>query len=162
LSQVILGIDPGLSGGLALVKDKTLIGVSPMPVCVFDNGKRRVDAKGLVEFISKCGIDPDAIWIEEVGARPGQGVTAMFSFGFGAGTLYGTFSVLCPEASIQYVRPQKWQKEFWAEAEDTKAESIAVATTIYGKEALIPEGARTPSDGISDALLIATYGLAHT
>jgi crossover junction endodeoxyribonuclease RuvC len=153
----VLGIDPGLKGGLAMVEDGRLIHVAPMPVVALENGKNRVSTDGLRDFLETCARDPDEIWIEEVGARPGQGVTSMFNFGFGCGVLLGFFRSACPEAVINYIRPQKWQKHFWDSTEDTKASSVEVAAALYGTATLIPAGCRTPHDGMSDALLIARY-----
>ena len=154
----ILGIDPGLSGGLSIIDEQfNLIACIPMPTIQVDSGKRRVDPRPVFDFVAQHR--PQLVMIEQVGARPGQGVTSMFSFGDSFGVVRGVAECLCHE--VRYSRPQEWRgfqglsglsKEQVAEV----AFEVFRADQIYGK----PRGGkRAVRDGISDSLMIAKYGV---
>ncbi|POA83658.1 hypothetical protein C1882_18075 [Pseudomonas sp. FW305-E2] len=154
----ILGIDPGLSGGLSIIDEQfNLIACIQMPTCFVDGKKRRVDPRPVFDFIELH--KPELAVVELVGARPGQGVTSMFSFGDAFGAVRAVAECLCP--TVRYSRPQEWRgyqslsglsKEQIAEV----AFEVFQAEQIYGK----PRGGkRAVRDGISDSLMIAKYGV---
>ena len=92
--------------------------------------------------------------LEHVGARPGQGVTSMFSFGENFGFIQG---LLTPYSiPFELVRPQKWKKEFSITAD--KNSSIAVCKRLFPDVSLLPTARCTKdNDGIAEALLMAEY-----
>ncbi|MBF8766341.1 hypothetical protein IR009_14050 [Pseudomonas putida] len=154
----ILGIDPGLSGGLSIIDEQfNLIACIQMPICFVDGKKRRVDPRPVFDFIAQH--EPVLAVVELVGSRPGQGVTSMFSFGDAFGAVRAIAECLCP--TVRYSRPQEWRghqslsglsKEQIAEV----AFEVFQAEQIYGK----PRGGkRAVRDGISDSLMIAKYGV---
>ncbi|MFK3941969.1 hypothetical protein ACI2KC_09810 [Pseudomonas monteilii] len=154
----ILGIDPGLSGGLSIIDERfNLIACIPMPTIKFDGKKRRVDPRPVFDFIDLHR--PELAIVELVGARPGQGVVSMFNFGDSFGAVRAVAECLCPE--VRYSRPQEWRghqsltglsKEQIAEV----AFEVFQAEQIYGK----PRGGkRAVRDGISDSLMIAKFGV---
>ncbi|MBO2925382.1 hypothetical protein J5H75_27315 [Pseudomonas asiatica] len=154
----ILGIDPGLSGGLSIIDEHfNLVACYPMPTIQVDGGKRRVDPRPVFDFIAQH--EPDLAVVELVGARPKQGVVSMFSFGDSFGVVRAIAECLCPE--VRYARPQEWRgyqslsglsKEQLAEI----AFEVFHADQIYKK----PRGGKSAvRDGISDSLLIAKYGV---
>lgn len=154
----ILGVDPGLSGGLSIIDERfNFIACIPMPTLKVDGGKRRVDPRPVFDFIAEH--KPELAVIERVGARPGQGVTSMFSFGDAFGVVRAVAECLCPE--VRYSRPQEWRgcqgltglsKEQIAEV----AFEVFRAEAIYGRKN--KSGARAIKDGISDSLMIAKSG----
>lgn len=153
----ILGIDPGLSGGLSVIDECfNFIASIPMPTVELE-GKRRVDPLKIHEFIEHH--KPSLAVIELVGARPGQGVTSMFSFGDAFGAVRAVAECLCGQ--VMYARPQEWRgfqgmsglsKEQIAEV----AFEVFRAEEIYGKPRA---GKRAVRDGISDSLMMAKYGV---
>lgn len=101
----ILGVDPGKSGGLSIIDEQlNLIATYPMPTVKID-GKDKVCPKGIQEILSKYDIELAVV--ELVGARPGQGVVSMFSFG----DSYGVARALAElhAARVIYARPQEWR-----------------------------------------------------
>lgn len=156
--RLILGIDPGKSGGLSVIDENlNLIATYSMPT-VKVGGKDKVCPKGLQAIFESHAIDLAVI--EKVGARPGQGVVSMFSFG----DAYGVVRALAEVYAVKlvYATPQQWKghqyliglsKEQTAEV----AFEIFKATGIYGRKR--KDGTPSVKDGISDSLMIAKYGI---
>lgn len=75
----VLGIDPGISGGIAVIDERfNLVDCFHMPVIEID-GKKKVDAGTLFKRLSEYELALGVI--EKVGTRPGEGVVGAFSFG---------------------------------------------------------------------------------
>ncbi len=94
-----------------------------------------------------------SLWIERVGAMPGQGVTSMFRFGFGAGLWHG----ICGAKRIQpnLIQPNIWKKSF--KLNDDKNVARAKASEIA--PFLAPYWPLVKHDGIAESFLIAHYGV---
>ena len=109
----IIGIDPGLSGGIAILNNKKVLNIFDMPVMAEGKkNKRQLNSAQLVALI-KENIQSDeevAVIVEQVNAMPGQGVTSMFNFGQTFGAIKGVCAAL--ELPIFFVRPSKWKKHF--------------------------------------------------
>ena len=109
----IIGIDPGLSGGIAILDDLKIFDVYDMPV--MSEGKKnknQLNSAQLVNIIKK-NIIPSGdtfLIVEQVSAMPGQGVTSMFNFGQTFGSIKGICAAL--NLPIFFVRPAKWKKHF--------------------------------------------------
>tara|TARA_B000000532_G_C18845357_1_gene396977 strand:+ start:54 stop:542 length:489 start_codon:yes stop_codon:yes gene_type:complete len=108
----IIGIDPGLSGGIAILDDLKVFDIFDMPV--MSEGKKnknQLNSAQLVNIIKKHIVSGDTfVIVEQVGAMPGQGVTSMFNFGQTFGSIKGVCAAL--DLPIFYVRPTKWKKHF--------------------------------------------------
>ena len=109
----IIGIDPGLSGGIAILDDSKIFDIFDMPI--MSEGKKnknQLNSAQLVNII-KIHILPNKetfVIVEQVSAMPGQGVTSMFNFGQTFGSIKGICAAL--GLPIFYVRPAKWKKHF--------------------------------------------------
>ena len=109
----IIGIDPGLSGGIAVLDDLKIFDMFDMPI--MSEGKKnknQLNSAQLVNIIKKH-ILPNGetfVIVEQVSAMPGQGVTSMFNFGQTFGSIKGICAAL--GLPIFYVRPAKWKKHF--------------------------------------------------
>ncbi len=103
---MIIGIDPGVSGAIVILDNGYPIDWALMPTHQVGNHKR-VDPVKLLTFLD-IDVPIENIYIEQVGAMPGQGVTSMFSFGHSVGTVVGVVASLCHEPI--FVTPQKWKK----------------------------------------------------
>jgi crossover junction endodeoxyribonuclease RuvC len=82
MTSLVLGIDPGLSGALALLGPNGLT-VLDMPTHALTRGgkmKRDLDLIELSRLIDAAGPIAHA-FVEQVGAMPGQGVSSVFAFG---------------------------------------------------------------------------------
>jgi crossover junction endodeoxyribonuclease RuvC len=111
--MIIIGIDPGLSGGIAVLKDNIIKNLYDMPVMSEGKkNKRQLNSAQLVKIIKENIQEKEetAIVVEQVNAMPGQGVTSMFNFGQTFGAIKGISAAL--GLPIFFVRPAKWKKHF--------------------------------------------------
>ena len=109
----IIGIDPGLSGAIAVMNDKKLINMYDMPVMAEGKkNKRQLNSSQLVNIIKENINENEEtiVVVEQVNAMPGQGVTSMFNFGQTFGAIKGVCAAL--KLPIFFVRPSKWKKHF--------------------------------------------------
>ena len=108
----IIGIDPGLSGGIAVLDDLKIFDMFDMPI--MSEGKKnknQLNSAQLVNIIKKhIVLGKTFVIVEQVSAMPGQGVTSMFNFGQTFGSIKGICAAL--NLPIFYVRPAKWKKHF--------------------------------------------------
>lgn len=151
----IIGIDPGLSGGIACIDKNGTIDLFVMPTIQVSGKKkkREIWCQNVAEILT--GIpEPKRVYMEKVSAMPGQGVTGMFNFGMGYGMLRGIIATL--QIPYELVRPQEWQKVVLKGF--AKGSEILVATQLYPRGEFIPPRCRVHHSGLIDAALIATYG----
>ena len=109
----IIGIDPGLSGAIAILEDNKVLSIFDIPVMAEGKkNKRQLNSAQLVDIIKEnIKINDDiAVVVEQVNAMPGQGVTSMFNFGQTFGAIKGVCAAL--KLPIFFVRPSKWKKHF--------------------------------------------------
>ena len=109
----IIGIDPGLSGGIAILDDLKIYDIFDMPI--MSEGKKnknQLNSAQLVNILNKHVLKKENTFVivEQVSAMPGQGVTSMFNFGQTFGSIKGICAAL--GLPIFYVRPAKWKKHF--------------------------------------------------
>lgn len=155
----ILAIDPGLSGGIAIINDTgEIVYACAMPTKPYiSNGKkkRQIDIGSVASIIAKYL--PEHAFIEKVHAMPGQGVTSMFTFGVGYGMIIGICSCIENIKTTNFVGPQQWQKLLGVnkiEAVGTKERAKLKCWELFHKF----KEAGVKHDGIIDAVLIAEYG----
>ena len=151
----IIGIDPGLSGALAILDDLKIFDIFDMPV--MSEGKKnknQLNSAQLVNIIKKNILtDKETIVIvEQVSAMPGQGVTSMFNFGQTFGAIKGVCAAL--ELPIFFVRPSKWKKYFEL-INSSKDSSRTKVIEMY--PSLSDQLTRKKDVNKSDAILIARY-----
>ena len=88
----VLGIDPGIKGGLSVLSSDTILDYRPMLVT---GGE--ID---LGEFADYCRVfDPTIAVMEKVHAMPAQGTVSMFNFGQGYGGIRGVRTALALSSS---------------------------------------------------------------
>ncbi len=88
----IIGIDPGLSGAIAVVQNNKVLAIYDMPVMTEGKkNKKQLNSAQLVNIIRENTENEDeiAVVVEQVNAMPGQGVTSMFNFGQTFGAIKG-------------------------------------------------------------------------
>ena len=109
----IIGIDPGLSGAIAILENNKIKELFEMPVMPEGKkNKRQLNSAQLVKLL-KDNFDKKeeiSVVVEQVNAMPGQGVTSMFNFGQTFGAIKGVCAAL--GLPIFFVRPAKWKKHF--------------------------------------------------
>lgn len=148
-----LGIDPGKQGGLALLDNEQIINIIPTPIAGKD-----IDLAAITDWLLKLiKADSCEAWIEKVGAMPQQGVSSMFTFGFGTGAMHGILAGL--HIPRYLVTPQAWKKEILSGTDKSKDAAMDWCKRSYPTANLIPDGHRVSHSGMADALCIATFGM---
>ena len=129
----IIGIDPGLSGALAILENNKVLKIFDIPVMSEGKkNKRQLNSALLVSLLKENIIDSNevSVVVEQVNAMPGQGVTSMFNFGQTFGAIKGICAAL--DLPIFFVRPSKWKKHFEL-INSTKDSSRTKAIEMYPK-----------------------------
>ena len=144
MTDYIMGIDPGASGGITVLRnDGSVVESIAMPAT----------RKDLWEAISKYRGTAVA-FLEKVGSMPGQGVSSTFKFG----NQYGHLQMALTAAEIPYydVTPGKWQKALGliTRPGETKTEH---KNRMKGTAQQFFPGVRVTLKN-SDSILIAFYG----
>ena len=151
----IIGIDPGLSGGIAILKENKVLDLFDMPVMSEGKkNKRQLNSAQLANLIKKnIKTNEDvAVVVEQVNAMPGQGVTSMFNFGQSFGAIKGVCAAL--EVPIYFVRPSKWKKYF----DLINSSKDASRTKVIEMYPTLSEKLSKKKDvNKSDAILIARF-----
>ena len=144
--MVILGIDPGASGGIASLYANRhhcatfRLDVRKMP-------ETPADVWELLVLAKRESSDWYAI-IEQVGAMPKQGVASSFKFGVNFGMLIGLLTAL--EIPFERVAPGKWQRAMGCLSGGDKNVTKRKAQELFPHLKI--------NHYIADALLLAEYG----
>ena len=151
----IIGIDPGLSGAIAVLDNNKVLNIFDIPeMSEGKKNKRQLNSALLVNLL-KENINKEeevAVVVEQVNAMPGQGVTSMFNFGQTFGAIKGICAAL--ELPIFFVRPSKWKKHYEL-INSSKDASRTKAIEMY--PSLSNQLAKKKDVNKSDAILIARY-----
>ena len=147
-----LGIDPGLSGALALLDPAGNLTIHDMPT--LQAAKRRtIDEIELARIIDAAGPIAKA-FLELVGPHHGEGPQGAFTFGRGYGLIRGILRAhFIP---IVDVAPIRWQRGMGIKPGAGKDASRALAKEHFQRDAAL--FARVKDDGRAEAALIALYG----
>ena len=151
----IIGIDPGLSGAIAILENNQVINIFEIPVMSEGKKNKRQLNSALLVSLLKENINNSeevAVVVEQVNAMPGQGVTSMFNFGQTFGAIKGICAAL--DLPIFFVRPSKWKKHFEL-INSSKDSSSTKAIEMYPK--LSNQLAKKKDVNKSDAILIARF-----
>ncbi|PON59567.1 MutS [Trema orientale] len=161
-SNWVIGIDPDLSGAVAILKD----GDSDCPAQVFDSphlpvlvgGKvrRRLDAKSIIQLLRSFDAPiGTTAYIEQSIPFPKDGKQGWWSGGFGYGLWIGILVAL--GFSVVPVPSFSWKKKFeLSGSTSTKDDSRRVASTLFPSMSSLLK--RKKDHGRAEALLIAAYG----
>ena len=151
----IIGIDPGLNGAIAVLKDLKVKEIFDVPVMPEGKKNKRQLNSALLVSLLRENINSNeeiAVVVEQVNAMPGQGVTSMFNFGQTFGAIKGICAAL--ELPIFFIRPSKWKKHFEL-INSSKDSSRTKAIEMYPK--LSKQLAKKKDVNKSDAILIARF-----
>lgn len=137
----ILGIDPGMTGAIAYLHD------GQYGYDVYDMPPNPAD---LAELIGTFG-DIEMAFLEKAQAMPKQGVSSMFNYGVGYGTVIGILAA----RSIPYtlVTPAVWKRALGLTGKPKDA-SRALARAWFPHAPL----SQQRDHGRAEALLIAEWG----
>ena len=151
----IIGIDPGLSGAIAILQEKKVLNIFDMPVMSEGKkNKKQLNSAHLVKLLRDNLVENEetSVVVEQVNAMPGQGVTSMFNFGQTFGAIKGVCAAL--GLPIFFVRPSKWKKHFEL-INSSKDSSRTKAIEMY--PSLSNDLAKKKDVNKSDAILIARF-----
>ena len=144
----LIAVDPGLKGGIAVLHHGHVSAV-PMPLA----GKG-LDLAAIADLIKAAS--PAWIIVEKVGARPGQGVASMFTFGMGYGSILGIAAAL--GVPVELVTPQRWKGVVLHGTARDKSAAIAYCRRVFPSVPLVPPRCKVPHDGLADSLCLLEYG----
>ena len=164
----IVGIDPGVSGAVALLEDGGFVAVEDLPTIVRSKSakstKRMINGAELARIIREWS--PNVAIIELVNAMPPKGSrrcpacnmspygsAAAFNFGESSGVIRGVVAAL--GIAAHYVTPQVWKRRATLSGSDKEA-SRMLAVTLWPEAPL----GRKKDQGRAEALLIARFGVA--
>ena len=160
MSNVIIGIDNGVSGALVALSahNGTFIATIPMPIQKARKGNE-IDVIEVERWIrqTSAGIHNINCAILE---EPGGSKSAKAAM-----SMAGSFHALRTIMTLLGIRwhritPQKWQKEMrpGCKSGDTKPRALELAKRLWPDETfLATERSKVPHDGIVDAALLAEY-----
>jgi Holliday junction resolvasome RuvABC endonuclease subunit len=157
-----IGIDPGFLGACGIVDNRGRAQVFDAPILVTTSKprkgkvktKREYDLQEIARMINRFSSDSFAFF-EKVGARPDQGVSSMWSMGYGS----GIWEMALTFAKIPYTRvsPLKWKNAMLEGVGHDKEASILRAQQLFPHVDLSTNrGAMR--DGRAEALLLAEFG----
>lgn len=163
MDKVFIGIDPGLSGAIAVITPEAYT-THDIPVLIVKKGKsekRKYNVAEIARMLRTIMLSASAtgraidVWLEDVHAMPGQGVTSMFSMGRGLGMYEGVITTL--GLRLNYISPVTWKKKVMAGQGKEKDAAAYKAQQLFPDAVLTTPRGRL-LDGRAEALLIAYYG----
>ena len=107
--MIYIGVDPGLTGAICAIDDDDNVLLKMQTPL---NGKKEIDCRIIAIQIQKLKRNSSGKVfgvLEKVGAMPGQGVVAMFTFGHAVGEVKATLKIMT--VPFQEVTPQTWKAE---------------------------------------------------
>lgn len=151
----IIGVDPGLSGAITVLRDGEVLQVYDMPIIASLHGKgNTIDLEELSDrFRLYLVHQPITVFIEAVHSMPNQGVASSFKFGRMS---------MAPEAisvalgyTVRLVTPQSWKKHFGLIGREKSASRAKAQVEFSNNKDYFK---RSKDDGRADSALIALYG----
>lgn len=143
--MIILGIDPGVTGGIAFLDNHDgLITAEDMP-----NVAGELDVDAIIRMIQFHS--PVLAFVERANAMPKQGVSSTFKFGVAYGSLRTIPAAL--KIPTFLVSARKWKSHFALDADKEKARALAIR--LWPGYGLFE---RKKDHGKAEAALIARYG----
>lgn len=154
----IVGIDPGITGALAMYDPASgrVLKVEDMPISAKGTGHGNQVAAHVLATLLRSWVPSLAI-VEAQGAMPKQGVTSMLSLGRTMGVIEGVLAAL--EVPYVTVRPGEWKRRAGLlKADKDQSRTLALQLNPQFAEAL----RRQKDHGRAEAMLIARFGAKPT
>jgi len=156
-ARAIIGIDPGLTGAIALMNADTgaLIDVADLPILI-EGKKKIIDAALFRALIERY--EPNAAFIEMVSARPTDSRPSAFTFGRGIGAIEAL--IMAAGIPMARVAPVTWRKAAGLPTGAGKDASITAALRLHPSARQFLSGKQARHDR-GDAVLIASWGARY-
>jgi crossover junction endodeoxyribonuclease RuvC len=122
-----IGIDPGLSGAIAILWDDDAYEVSDIPIMSkgFGTVKNEINAGGMKDILAAAIVAGNVVAVlERVNAMPGQGVSSVFSLGDSFGSCRSVLA--CLDIPTLYVAPTQWKKHYGLTSDKEQARALAI------------------------------------
>ena len=153
--MVILGIDIGVSGAIAVLENGTLITVHDMPTLQEGPRNRRsVNAPLLAEIVARS--HAAKAYVEHVGVRPGEGAVGAFAFGRSRGVIEGVCAGL--DVPVEFITPPRWKRLVGIAPGKLGSNDAARSKAIARWPGSADLFRRVKDDGRAEAALIAFAG----
>lgn len=152
--MIYIGIDPGQTGGLAVIFDEeNRAEVFDAPTFKVDK-KTKLDVNSMSALLKRfIGVDT-LVTMESVHSMPKQGVASSFNFGEGFGMWKGIISAY--SLPLELPSPQRWKKAMLADQGKDKDASRFKAMQLFPE--LTERLKLKKHDGRAESLLLAEYG----
>lgn len=164
--MLIVGIDPGLRGGIAFMDEAShqIIDLQPMPTKLGARGKKAIDPCAVWDMLAVNPADQYALVVVElVGADPKWGKATIWSFAEGVGRLLAALELA--RYPIERPTPQLWKKTILEGTDKSKEAAIGYVQGRFPgvdlfrqKETKPEEKESKPCDGLAEAVCMAEYG----
>jgi len=150
-----VGIDPGLDGAIAVIRNGHLK-IFDMPTLQVKSGKKTRRELNIAELwgilqVEICNVHMCVI--EKVSSMPGQGVASTFKFGKCFGAILGL--VTADQIPYELVTPQRWKKEMMQGMGKEKDASRMKALALFPQHSDL--FARKKDHNRADAALMAEF-----
>lgn len=126
--MITIGIDPGLSGAIGVLRDGAYVAVLDMPIVAKGSGsvKNEVDPAGLASLLREYAPADESVSVvlERVNAMPGQGSSSIFSLGDSFGCARAV--VAACRFELTHVTPVQWKKHFKLTSDKELGRALAV------------------------------------
>lgn len=126
--MITIGIDPGLSGAIGVLRNGIYVEVHDMPIVAKGTGsvKNEVDPAGLIALLRQSVPADESVVValERVNAMPGQGSSSIFSLGDSFGCARSAIAG-CRFETV-YVTPMQWKKHFKLTSDKEMSRALAV------------------------------------
>ena len=148
--MLTLGIDPGMTGAVAMLDAGGIIELLADLPCISSLSLKWIDGAALQSLLLEAIADrPCRAVIERVSAMPRQGLASSFQFGVGFGSILGVLQTL--QLPIELITPAVWKRGVGVTAD--KKSSLHAARLRFPTADL----KLAKHDGRAEALLLATY-----
>jgi crossover junction endodeoxyribonuclease RuvC len=152
----ILGVDPGIHGGLAIVSVGAN-GAAPQLVDAIDipvigvGAKERVDPLAIRDWLAPHA--PQHAFLERAQAMPKQGASSGFKYGRAVGAIEAV--IACCAIPLTIVEPSAWKRHFRLPGKDKEQARQRALQLFPAAHALF---ARRKDHGRAEAALLALFG----
>ena len=152
--MLVIGIDPGLTGAVGVLKHGRFVAVHDMPTIAPAGGakvKNVVNPAGLASLLRQIIADHPGeavrVALERVASMPGQGVASVFSLGDSFGAIRAVVAVL--HLQTHFMPPAAWKRTMKIGSDNGACRSLAIQ--------LFPEAPlhRIKDHNRAEALLLA-------
>lgn len=146
--SLVLGVDPGATGGIALLDRSGVIRFAEaMPA--LRTAIPTIDVGALNSWLTHHH-EPVRGYVERAQAMPRQGVSSSFNYGAIAASVCTALTAL--GVGYELVQAAKWKRDMGLDSD--KRRSLDLVRQMYPRLHL-----RAKDDGIAEAILLARWGL---